>query len=302
MNMKKLLIILCVIITQVSSAQELNCVVSVLTPQIQATDKTIYETLKTNIREFMNNRKWTGDKFLNQERIECSIVITISERTGVDQFKATIQIQARRPVYKSSYSTPVINHLDQDFTFKYIQDQVIDFDEANNTFNLTSVLAYYAYIIIGMDYDTFSPEGGTLFYQKAQNIVNNSQSSVDRGWKSFEGNRNRYWLVENFLNPTFKPVRSCLYTFHRLGLDQMSVNATEARTTISTSLKDMKPVYQDKPNSFLMQVFFNTKADEIVNLYSGATQEEKMDMIPVLSLIDPANIAKYEGILTAGNK
>ena len=285
-----------------SSAQELNCTVSVLTPQIQASDKTIYETLKSSIRDFVNNRKWTGDKYQNAERIECSILITISERIGTDQFRGTIQVQSRRPVYKTSYSSPIINHLDNDFTFKYLQDQTLDYDESANTFNLTSVLAYYAYIFIGMDYDTFSPEGGTVYFQKAQNIVNTAQISVDKGWKSFESSRNRFWLVENLLNPVFKPLRSCLYTFHRMGLDKMSEQVTESRATVSESLKGLLLVYNDKPNSFLMQVFFNTKADEIVNIYSAATQEEKAEMVPTLSLIDPANISKYQTILTGGNK
>jgi len=285
-----------------SRAQELNCTVSVLTPQIQASDKTIYETLKNSIRDFVNNRKWTGDKFQNSERIECSILITISERIGADQFRGNIQIQSRRPVYKSSYSSPIINHLDNDFTFKYLQDQTLDYDESGNTFNLTSVLAYYSYIFIGLDYDTYSPEGGTVYYQKAQTIVNNAQASVDKGWKSFESSRNRYWLVENLLNPVFKPMRNCLYSFHRMGLDKMTENSTESRATISESLKGLRAVYNDKPNSFLMQVFFNTKADEIVNIYSAATQEEKGEMVPTLSLIDPANISKYQTILTGGNK
>ena len=289
-------------IMHTASAQELNCTVSVLTPKIQATDKTIYETLKTSIRYFMNNHKWTGDKFQNQERIECSMVITVDERAGADEFKGTIQLQSRRPVYKTSYSSPIINHLDKDFSFRYLQDQVLEFDETSNNFNLTSVLAFYAYIIIGLDYDTFSSEGGTTYYQKAQGIVSNSQSMPDRGWKSFEGNRNRYWLVENLLNPSFKPFRGCLYKFHRLGLDKMSDNILASRNTITEGIKDLRIVYQDKPNSFLMQVFFNSKADEIVNLYSGADQDEKTQIVPVLSLIDPANISKYQGILTAGNK
>ena len=283
-------------------AQELNCTVNVLTPQIQASDKTIYETLKTAIRDFMNNRQWTTDKFQSQERIECSMLITINERTGTDQFKGTLQLQSRRPVYKTSYSAPVINHPDNDFSFKYLQDQVLDFDENSNTFNLTSMLAYYAYIVIGMDYDTFSPEGGTEYFQKAQNIVNNSQSLPDRGWKSFEGSRNRYWLVENLLNPSFKPLRNTLYEYHRLGLDRMSENGPESRGTISRSMNALRQVYQDKPNSFLMQFFFNAKADELVNLYSEAPQEEKAPIVPLLSLIDPANIAKYQQIFTGGKK
>lgn len=283
-------------------AQELICQVEVLTPQVQASDKTIYETLKTSIRDFMNNRKWTNDQYQSQERIECSIQITISERISSDQFKGNIQIQSRRPVYRTSYSSPVFNHLDNDFTFSYLQDQVLEFDESSNRFNLTSVLAYYAYVIIGIDYDTFSPEGGQLYFQKAQNIVNNAQSIPDKGWKAFENDKNRYWLTENFLNVTFKPVRTCLYKYHRLGLDLMSEQTASARDTITKSLRDLRKVNQSNPGSFLMKVFFNSKADEIVNIYSGAPDDEKAQIVPVLNQIDPGNISKYQTILTPTGK
>jgi hypothetical protein len=301
--MKKLLLgLLSLALLRTAAAQELNCTVNVLTPQIQASDKTIYETLKSSIRDFLNNRRWTGDKFQNLERIECSMVITISERSGAEDFKGNIQIQSRRPVYMTSYSSPMVNHQDNDFSFKYIQDQVLDFDESSNKYNLTSVLAYYAYIIIGMDYDSFSSEGGTPFYQKAQNIVNNAQSLPDRGWKSFENSRNRYWLVENLLNPSFKHMRQSVYAYHRLGLDRMSEKVDESRGAITQSLNDLRPVYQDKPNSFLMQFFFNAKSDEVVNIYSAAKPEEKAAIVPLLNLIDPGNISKYESILTGGSR
>lgn len=282
--------------------QELNCQVSVQTPQIQASDKSIYETLQTTIREFMNNRNWTNDKFLNQERIECSIIITISERTSVDEFKANIQIQSRRPVYRSSYNSPMLNHQDNDFNFRYIQDQTLEFDEANINGNLTAVLGFYAYLIIGMDYESFSPDGGTPYFSKAQNIVNNAQRLPERGWKAFESSRNRYWITENLLNSSFRPLRSTIYRYHRLGLDKMADNITEARPAITEGLKDLRKVYQDKPNSFLMQVFFNAKTDEIVNIYSQAEPDEKNQVVPVLSLIDPANTLKYQGIISGAGK
>ena len=156
-------------------SQELNCQVSILTPQIQASDKTIYDNLQTELRDFLNNRKWTNEEYLNQERIECSVVITISERVSTDEFKASIQIQSRRPVYNSSYNSPMFNHQDNDFSFRYVQDQTLEFDESNINSNLTAVLGYYAYIIIGLDFDSFSPEGGTPYFAKAQTIANNAQ-------------------------------------------------------------------------------------------------------------------------------
>jgi hypothetical protein len=277
-------------------AQELNCQVTVLTPQIQATDKSIYDKLQTDLRDFINTKKWTTDEFLNQERIECSMVITISERASTDDFKASIQIQSRRPVWHSSYNSTMFNHQDNDFTFKYVQDQMIEFDESNINSNLTAVIAFYAYIIIGLDYDTFSPEGGTPYFSKAQTIVNNAQNLPDRGWKAFESSRNRYWLAENFLNVSFKPLRNFLYTYHRQGFDKFSDNINDARADITNNMQELRKVYQDKPNSFLMQVFFNAKSDEIVNLFSQATNDEKNRAIQVLTLVDPANTLKYQAM------
>lgn len=280
-------------------AQELNCQVQVITPTIQASDKSIYETLQTSIREFLNNRKWSQDVFLNQERIECSILINIKSRVSTDQFDATIQVTSGRPVYKTSYKSPVLNLLDKDFTFRYVQDQTLEFDESSITTNLTAVLAYYANLVIGFDFDTFSPEGGTLYFSKAQNIVNGAQGLPDQGWKAFESTQNRYWIVENLLNVSFKPVRSSLYKMHRLGFDKMTDNLPEARGVMLESIKELKKVYQDKPNSYLLQVFFDAKADEIVNVFSAGTNDEKNQVVQVLSLIDPAHTSKYNAITGA---
>ena len=279
-------------------SQELNCQVSILTPQIQASDKTIYDNLRTELRDFLNNRKWTNEEYLNQERIECSIVITISERVSTDEFKASIQIQSRRPVYNSSYNSPMFNHQDNDFSFRYIQDQTIEFDESNINSNLTAVLGYYAYIIIGLDFDSFSPEGGTPYFAKAQTIANNAQRLSERGWKAFETSRNRYWLVENLLNVSFKPMRNFIYSYHRQGFDKFTDNIADGRSSITENLSELKKVYQDKPNSFLMQVFFTAKADELINLFSQATNDEKNRALQVLTLVDPANTLKYQSITT----
>ena len=279
-------------------SQELNCQVSILTPQIQASDKTIYDNLRTELRDFLNNRKWTNEEYLNQERIECSVVITISERVSTDEFKASIQIQSRRPVYNSSYNSPMFNHQDNDFSFRYIQDQTIEFDESNINSNLTAVLGYYAYIIIGLDFDSFSPEGGTPYFAKAQTIANNAQRLSERGWKAFETSRNRYWLVENLLNVSFKPMRNFIYSYHRQGFDKFTDNIADGRSSITENLSELKKVYQDKPNSFLMQVFFTAKADELINLFSQATNDEKNRALQVLTLVDPANTLKYQSITT----
>jgi hypothetical protein len=294
-------IFICVLIAGSLSGQELNCSVSVLTPQIQASDKSIYDKLQSDLRDFINNKKWTQDEFLNQERIECSFTITISDRPSTDEFKANIQIQSRRPIYHSSYNSTMFNHQDNDFTFNYVQDQLLEFDESNVTSNLTATIAFYAYIILGLDYDTYSPEGGTPYFVKAQTIVNNSQNLPDRGWKAFEASRNRYWLAENILNVSFKPLRVMLYTYHRQGFDKFTENITDARADLTNNFTELKKVHTDKPNSFLMQVFFNAKADEIVNLLSQSPNEEKNRAIAILTQVDPANTLKYQA-LTGGGK
>ncbi len=297
-----LLLTIFLFMSNYAQSQELNCGVSVNSSMVNGSDKTIFQTLQTAIREFLNNRHWTNDKFLNQERIDCNMLINITSRPSTDQFVATLQIQSSRPVYKASYPCPMINHMDQDFTFTYVQDQYLDYTEAGNKSNLTSVIAYYAYIIIGMDYDSFSPNGGSPYFAKAQSIVTDAQNLPDLGWKAFENTRNRYWLTDNLFNTQFKPVRDLLYIYHRQGFDMMSENAPEARAKITEALKALRKVNSDQPNSLLMKFFFNAKADEIVNLYSGAYADEKSQVVTVLDEVDPANLAKYSAIQTAGGK
>jgi hypothetical protein len=279
-------------------AQELNCTVKVLSPAIQGTERSVFETLETAVKEFMNNTRWTNDNYKQDEKIECNITINVTKRISVDEFEANIIVQSRRPVYKSSYNTNLINYQDNDFTFKYTPFQPFEFNE--NTFinNLTSTLGYYAFIFIGLDYDTFSPEGGTPYYQKAQTIVNNAQNVPDKGWKAFEGSKNRYWLAENLANANFKGVRSCLYNYHRMGLDMMTNDVEIARKNIADALEGLLKVHNMQMGSFLMQVFFLAKADEVVNIFSIATPELKSKLVPVLNTIDPGNVTKYEKLRT----
>lgn len=279
------------------SAQELNCNVTVLTAQIQSSDKKIYTTLQNSIYEFMNNTRWTDDKFQNQERIECSIQINITERPSTDEFKATIQVQSRRPVYKTSYYSPMININDESFNFRYVEFQTIEFNENGANPNLAAVLAYYAYVIIGIDYDSFSPMGGSQYLQLAQNITANMQNSPERGWRAFESTRNRYWLAENLNNPILKPLREVIYNYHRKGLDIMSDKKDEAVNVIAENIDALKPVHNDKPGSYLMQIIMFTKADEIVNIFSSAFPETKTRMLNTLNEIDPANGSKYQTIM-----
>lgn len=294
MKLKLLFLFLLSTFSNCLFSQELNCTVKVLSPAIQGTEKSVFETLETAIKEFMNNTRWTNDNFKQDERIECNITINVTKRISVDEFEANIIVQSRRPVYKSSYNTNLINYQDNDFTFKYTPFQPFEFNENTFVNNLTSTLGYYAYIFIGLDYDTFSPDGGTPYYQKAQTIVNNAQNASEKGWKAFEGSKNRYWLAENLANANFKGVRSCLYNYHRMGLDMMTVDIELARKNIAEALEGLQKVHNMQMGSFLMQVFFLAKADEIVNIFSVAAPDVKNKLVPLLNTIDPGNVTKYE--------
>jgi hypothetical protein len=279
------------------NAQELNCIVTVATPQIESSDKKIYETLQAAIYEFMNSKKWTNYNFATEERIECTILITISDRSA-DVFKGTIQVQSRRPIYKSSYNSVMLNLIDKDLQFTYQEYQSLDFNENTFTNNLTSVLGYYAYLIIGLDFDSYQLKGGTAFYEKAQTVVTNAQSAVEPGWKAFESTsqKNRYWLVENLLNNIYSPIRECIYNYHRKGLDMLVDNAATAKVAITAGMDQLKKVNEEKPGSYLMQLFFNAKADEIVNIYSSASVADKTKVATICKTIDPTNSSKYNQI------
>lgn len=285
-------------------SQELNCTVQVLSPALQASaDKQIFQTLQQAIYEFMNSKKWTNDVFSQDERIECSIVITVTSKPAADQFVATVQVQSRRPVFKTSYNSLLLNYNDQNLTFSYTPSQPFEYTDNTYTSNLTSVLAFYAYYIIGLDYDSYSLEGGTPYFQKAQQVVTNAQNSPEKGWKSFEDTRNRYWLVENILNSTFQPLRECIYKYHRLGFDVMAEDLNGGRSAVIQSLDLAKKVFDNKPGSFNMQVFFLSKSDELVNLFSQLDQPaDKQKMVDLLNQIDPANTTKYNKILQSGNQ
>lgn len=297
--MRKLVILLFIIgAFKTSFAQELNCQVQVLSSQIAGTDKRVFESMQTAIFEFMNTRKWTNETFKIEERIDCSILINITEKIGTDEFRGTLQIQARRPVYKTSYNTALLNFNDNDITFKYLESQPLEFVENTYTSNLTSILGFYAYYVIGLDYDSFSLNGGTPYLQKALAVVNNSQSSGYQGWKAFDSNKNRYWLVNNMLDATFVSLRECMYNYHRKGLDVMADNKESGRAVILESLQELKKVHQVKPLSFSLQVFFIAKADEIVNVFCGGFSDEKAKVVTMLNEIDPTNSNKYTKIQT----
>lgn len=276
-------------------AQELNCAVQVSSAQVAGSDKKVFETMQTALFEFMNNRKWTNNVFKNEERIECSILINISERSG-DKFKGSLQVQSRRPIFKTSYPCPMINFIDKDIEFNYTESQSLDFADNTNLSNLTSLMAYYAYIVIGLDYDSFSMNGGQAYFDKAQNIVNNAQNVAEKGWKAFESQKNRYWLVENLLNQNYKAFREMHYKYHRLGMDILSEKPEQARNVITECIENLQKLKRDQPNLCYFAIFFSSKADELANIYTAAQPNDKTRILAILSEIDPANISKYKTI------
>ena len=281
-----------------SIGQELDCQISVSTRQVEGTDRQVYNTLQTALFEFMNNKRWTNYQFKLEERIECTMLIQISERLSVDEFKGTMNVVLSRPVYKSSYNSILLNHVDKDIQFNYVEFEPLDFQESAITSNLTAILAYYAYILIGLDFDSFSLYGGTPFYEKAQTIVNMAQNLPQKGWKSFESMRNRYWLAENFNNTSYNKIRQFIYQYHRQGLDLMAENVDQGRTNIIESLELMRQAYRDKPNSFLLQLILDAKRDEFINILTGAPDQDKVKAVNLLKEIDPANSTKYQTVLT----
>ncbi|MFY9150983.1 MAG: DUF4835 family protein [Prolixibacteraceae bacterium] len=297
MNRYLLFVVIFFISQGLLNAQELRCNISISAQKIQGANKQVFETMQSDLYEFMNNRKWTDQKFAMDERIECNFFINLDEQISADEFKGSIQVQLRRPVFGSSYETVLLNIKDNDFHAKYVEYQTLEFNETSNKDNLTNILAFYAYVVLGMDYDSFAPEGGTEFFQKAQSIVNNSQNAREKGWKAFESERNRYWLVENILNKSYAGFRSCTYQYHRQGLDLMADKAPEGRAAVAESLKSIQKVFRSRPSLYILQVFFDAKSDELVNIFSKSFPDEQNRVTVILNECDPSNGSKYEKIL-----
>jgi len=298
--MRYFLIILFLNLGLTTFAQEFQCAVQVVSPSVQSSNKKVFETLQTAIMEFMNNQKWTNDVFAPEERIDCNIMINIAEVISIDEFKGSFQIQARRPVYNSNYYTVLFNHQDQDFHFKYVEFEPLIYNPNNFDSNLVAMLAYYANIVLGLDYDSYKNNGGTAFFREAEQIVNRAQSAREAGWKSFESQRNRYWLVENILNEYHRPLRQCMYDYHRKGLDRMSEKPEEGRAEIAKALELTKKVHRQRPSSFFTQVFFTAKSDELVKIFEESFSMEKGRVVELLQEVDPSNNKKYEKILKSG--
>jgi len=294
----KFILIILIIITSIfqAQAQELDCRIQVNTSQIQGTNKQVFETMQKALFEFLNNKNWTSNVYGKEERIECSFLLNISKQHSADDFEGSLQITSNRPVYNSGYSSPMLNLKDDKIRFRYAEGETLEFSEASHS-ELTSLFVYYVYIIIGFDYDSFSQLGGSEYFQKAEKIVSNAQSSAYPGWKAFESRKNRYWLTENLLNKVYEPIRSFSYTYHRKGLDIMSKNVSEGRTNIASGVKVLLPVHRQKANSHLMNMFFEAKADEIVKILKEAPTSESMRAYNILKEVNQAKAKKYQEIV-----
>ena len=293
MKLRSLIILFVLLFNKLSFSQELNCQVKVITPQLQTVDPKVFKTLETSLYEFMNTQRWTNLTLKSHERIQCQFIITITDELSADQFNANISVVSSRPVHSSDYQSLVFNHQDKAFSFQYAEYQPIEFNENAFLNNLSSVMAYYAYMVIGFDFDTFSPDGGTPYFLKAQNIVNQAQNSAEAGWKPFENNRNRYWLVENVLNNKYKSLRRVYYDYHRKGMDKLYENAASARRQIYRSLGYVSGVASNYPSSIFLQVFINSKSDELIEVFKEADPSTRIKALNLLNKVDPTSSDKY---------
>lgn len=286
--MNKLALTLLLTITLVEVlGQELNCKVTVNADQIATSDRGIFKDMERGIATFMSTRKWSADTYKNYERINCSIFLNISKMPSIGTFIASAQITVARPVYNTNYETVLLNFADREWEFEYIESLPLDYNDNAYINNLTSMLAYYAYIIIGMDADSFTEKGGDPYFQKALMVVNNAQSSNRPGWQSIGSNRNRYNLIENINNPQMVELRKNTYKYHRMALDTFDKTPDDSRQTILTVLKNIRTVWQIYPNSIFIISFFDSKANELVNVFSEGNVGVRREAYDVLTAIDP---------------
>jgi len=291
-----MLILNFLLLVGIVQAQELNCNVQLNSDQVQGTNKSVFNTLQKSISEFVNNRKWTELTFANNERIECTFNIVVKSVAN-DFYTAEIQVQSRRPIFNSGYYTTLFNFKDNSFNFNYKEFDQLEMNENTITSNLTAVLSYYAYVLIGYDMDSYSRLGGTPYFQKAEGIVNSAQGTELSGWKAFESSKNRYALVNNIMDEAFKKYRNYFYEYHRLGLDEMSTNMTNGRARIAAGLPLLREANRARPSAIIISSFLDAKTDELVNIFSQATTKEKTEAVEILSDVNPTQSGRYEQIL-----
>ena|SRR5436190_7327335 len=280
-----------------SFAQEFNCQISVIAPQVATAQPRVFQSMETSIKEFFQNRRFTNYNFAQTERIDINILITISSQPATDRFEGTLQLIYARPVYGTDYNTPILDLVDQNVAFNFLENTQVEFTPDRYTNNLASILGFYAYFVLGVDADTYKPLGGAEFYTLAQQVLNTAQNSPESGWKAFEDQRNRYWLLDNQLQPVFRPLRELLYSYHRTALDAMTEDAAAARRVIAAGIEKLKTVHQAKPASYNLQVFFNAKNQEIVEIFKPADPAEKSKLFNTLQIIDPGHISQYQNMM-----
>lgn len=293
--MKRCLLIAALLFTcYFANAQDLNARVKILAPKIQVSNKRIFNTLETAMKDFLNGRKWAAEAIGPLERINCNFVLNITNWDGGSNFSGELQVQSSRPVFNSGYTTTLLNINDRDVDFSYTEGQTIDYSDQNFQSNLSSVMAFYAYIIVGLDYDSFSRYGGSNYFLNAQNVAINAQTSSFKGWKAFDSNLNRYWLSENLNNKIYSNLRSFIYDYHRNGLDLMADNAQKGRKAIVTILPQLTQVDRKRLGSYFPLAFFTAKDDELVSIFSKSNGQEKAQAMNILLQADPSNGNKYE--------
>jgi hypothetical protein len=282
------------LLTLAARAQDLNARVSVLAPKVQTTNKRIFQSLETAMKDFLNGHKWLTEPVQAQERIDCNFILNVTSWDGGSNFTGELQVQSLRPVYGSNYNTTLLSVNDKDFEFTYSEGQTIDYSDQSFNSNLASVMAFYAYVIAGMDNDSFARFGGSYYYNLAQTVVTNAQTSAYKGWKAFDSNTNRYWLVENLNNKVYAPLRSFIYDYHRNGLDVMADNPAKGRKAISDQLPVLAQLDRQRIGAMLPLVFFTAKADELVQLYAHTEPQPRIDAFNIFTQADPANGIKYQ--------
>ena len=287
----------CLLSFNAMQAQELQCDVRVNSNKVQGSDKTIYQNLQTSLYEFFNNSKFTEINFKQAEKIECSILIDVTSREG-NYFTAEINLALRRPVYKSSYSTPMFNYIDRRFYFEYTDGQTLDFNPNTYISNITSTIGFYVYLFLGLDFDSFSPNGGDPFFAIAETIANAAPQDPgsENGW-STTGRQNRYAIISDINNPTYHPLRQFLYEYHRQGLDMMTEKPDEAREAMLSAIAQLLGVYERNPMCYFLQLIIESKRDEIIQAFSEGNMKVRTEVANIMKTIDPSQSSRYDDML-----
>ena len=276
-------------------AQEINFQLTVNSDLVNQTNQQIFRTLEQSINEFMNNRAWTNQERLNEEKLDCSMVLNLTGYNNT-QFEGTLQVQIQRPVFNTNFKTPILNYLDKDISFTYQEYQPLFYNTSTYESNLISLLSFYAFISLGIEADTFEERGGSIFYGVAQQILNLTNQNQKKGWNQADGNRNRYWLIDNLSSNTFREYRTAMYGYHRLGLDIMIEDPLMAKQNIMSSIESLNRLFSRRPNAFLNQIFFDSKSDEIVDIFSDGPEVDFQKTLNLLNKIAPFFGPKWKRI------